>query len=192
MPLSIVNSTPATAFPVTLPDMKLHLRVDDSDQDDIISGCIQSATKHVESVTGQALITSTWQETFDAFPACFIPLRSPLVAVTSITYIDLAGSSQTLAADQYTVDTTRQRGRIVEAYQVTWPSTRAHINVVTLTYTAGHGTAPADVPQPIRQAIMLMAAHWYEHPEGVVVGTIATELPMAVKDLLASYRLNIV
>ncbi len=47
------------------------------------------------------------------------------------------------------------------------------------------------VPHAIKQAILFLAAHFYENREMVVVGhvaTIATEIPYAVDDLLDFYR----
>ena len=43
-------------------------------------------------------------------------------------------------------------------------------NGVEIDFVAGHGDAPADVPPPIRQALLLLIAHWYEHREPVEIG----------------------
>lgn len=41
-----------------------------------------------------------------------------------------------------------------------------------------------EMPDTLRSAMLLMVGHWYENREAVVVGTIATPLPMAVDSLL--------
>ncbi|MBB3142198.1 head-tail connector protein [Halomonas organivorans] len=37
-------------------------------------------------------------------------------------------------------------------------------------------------------AMLLLIGHWYENREAVALGTIATELPMAVQALISPYR----
>lgn len=41
----------------------------------------------------------------------------------------------------------------------------------------------------ITTAMLLLIAHWYAHREAVVVGTITSEVPMAVASLLQPYRI---
>jgi uncharacterized phiE125 gp8 family phage protein len=45
-----------------------------------------------------------------------------------------------------------------------------------------------NVPAPIKQAIALLARHWFDNPTAVVVGVPAQTMPMAVDALLAPYR----
>ncbi len=40
----------------------------------------------------------------------------------------------------------------------------------------------------ITTAMLLLIGHWYANRESVVVGTITSELPMAVEALIAPYR----
>lgn len=44
------------------------------------------------------------------------------------------------------------------------------------------------VPEPIRQALVILMGHWFEHREQVVFGTSPSEVPMAAKSLLAPHR----
>jgi uncharacterized phiE125 gp8 family phage protein len=43
------------------------------------------------------------------------------------------------------------------------------------------------VPAPLKVAIMLIAANWYENREAVNVGNITSEMPMGVAALIAPY-----
>lgn len=45
-------------------------------------------------------------------------------------------------------------------------------------------TAPADV----RQAVLMLAAHWYENREAILVGIGAEAVPLGYSDLLLAYR----
>lgn len=45
-----------------------------------------------------------------------------------------------------------------------------------------------EVPQAIKQAMLLLIGHWYENREAVNIGSAANEFPLAVDALLAPYR----
>ena len=54
----------------------------------------------------------------------------------------------------------------------------------------GTGTHYLDLfPEPIRQAMLLLIGHWFEHREQAVVGESPEELPVAVQHLLAPHRI---
>ena len=55
-------------------------------------------------------------------------------------------------------------------------------------FTAGFGDAPSAVPQPLRQAILLLTAHWYEQRSPIEVGQSSAELPAMVTELTRPYR----
>ena len=180
--------------PVTLAEAKSHLRVEITDDDTLINSLIKAARRHVENVCSRALITQTWYLYLDAFPASGkeikIPLP-PLGSIVNIAYIDTDGVTQTLAASKYTVDAKSEPARVKEAYNETWPDTREIINAVTVEFTCGYGADETSIPEPIRQAMLMLIGHWYENRELVVVtGNMAPkEIPAAVTALLASYRI---
>ena len=49
-------------------------------------------------------------------------------------------------------------------------------------------TTAADVPQPLRQAIQLLVAHWYENRGLIAVGQTVAVLPATVAAMIAPYR----
>ena len=151
---------------VSLEDMKCFLRLEpDDDSDDVLlEGLIAAATDYVEVKLGKALITQTWEYQLDAFPHEFELPRSPLLTVTSITYIDTDGASQTLAATVYQVDIDSEPGRITEDEGQSFPSTLAgELNAVTVTYTAGSGTETTDVPRNIWLALQFLVQDYYDN-----------------------------
>ena len=85
----------------------------------------------------------------------------PVISVTSITYLDENGNSQTLPQNLYEVDT--YRGIIGEAVDQDFPDTYLSLNDVTITYVSGFGTSPASCPTDIRIAILKMIANIYEN-----------------------------
>lgn len=186
--LSVV--TAAAADPVSVAEAKVHLRVDGADEDAHITSLVTAATKYCEAVMDRAFVTQTLRLSLPCWPASgeiFVP-RAPLVSVSSITYVDSGGTSRTWGASNYQVDTYHLPGRIVPAYGVSFPTLRTEtVNPVTIQYVAGYGAAAA-VPQPIKQAILLLTGHWYENREGVLVGTISKEIELAVNALMWAYR----
>lgn len=180
--------TPPAAEPLTLDEVKAHLRVDGTAEDGLISGLITAAREHVEQHTWRALVTQTWKGMRRGFRPEIRLAKGRLQSVDAVAYIDASGAEQTLPAATYTVDTAREPGRIVLAHNQSWPSVRDQINNVTITFTVGYGAA-ADVPQAIKQAMLLIIGHWYANREAVLVGDSAESLPLAVDALLAPYRL---
>ncbi|ODR98420.1 hypothetical protein AUC68_08240 [Methyloceanibacter methanicus] len=55
-------------------------------------------------------------------------------------------------------------------------------------FVAGFGDAAADVPQPIRQALLLLVAHWFERREPVELGPGPQGVPAVAAGLLQPYR----
>lgn len=134
MPRNLV--TGPTAEPIHLTEAKAHLRVDNTDEDALITALIVVAREQAEATTRQALLLQTFDLTLDSFP-CEIALPGPLRSVVSITYTDPDGATQTLAAADYTVDAKSAVARVIPAYGLAWPSVRDHINAVTVRYRAG-------------------------------------------------------
>lgn len=165
--MAYVCSTPATTYPVTVGDVLTHSRIDAHDDDAYLANLIIKSTRAIERELDRQFITATWKLYLDEFPDEIILRKLPVATITSIAYVDTAGSAQTLAATEYQSDLTSPDapGRIRPAYGKVWPSTRADTyNAVTVTFTAGYGAASA-VPQTIKHAICIMVSHWYENRE---------------------------
>lgn len=174
--------------PVTSAEAKAHLRVTTADEDTLIASLIIAAREFVENHTHRRLITQTWDWVLDSFSAhCLEVPHAPLQSVSSITYVDTAGATQTLGTSLYTVDAKTDPGRVQPAFGESWPSTREVLNAVTVRFIAGYGLA-ASVPQAIKQAMLLLIGHWFENREAVVTGTISTGVQMTVDALLAPHR----
>ncbi|MDI7864089.1 head-tail connector protein [Rhizobiaceae bacterium n13] len=47
---------------------------------------------------------------------------------------------------------------------------------------------PDTVPAPLKEAILQLAAHWYENREATLVGVSAQELPLGVQQIVNEYR----
>lgn len=161
----LVQSVAPAEEPITLAEAKTHMRVetDYTDENSLIEDAlIPAARQYCETVTGRQFITATWVMKMDEFPRVIWLPRPPALTVTSITYVDTAGDSQTVTAANYTLDTYATKARITEAYGEVWPSTQSIANAVTVTYTAGYGAA-STVPESLKAAIKMVVADMYEH-----------------------------
>lgn len=187
--------TAPTDEPIGATDAITHLRLgEDTDEDALLNALIVAAREHVEAITNRVLLTQTWELTLDYFPRfrsqdwSHQPLRvpkPPLQSVTSIKYLDMGGTLQTLANTEYTVDTTDVMGRIVPAWMKIWPITRDTLNAVTIRFVCGYGDAAA-VPSSIKQAMLLLIGGMYENRESQVTQALMDNL--AVQALLSPYR----
>lgn len=143
MPYGLTLTTGPASEPLTVAQTKDHLRVDITDDDDIIAAYIKAAREHTESFLARTLLTSTWTLVLDNFPSGnSIPLpRPPLQSVSSLKYVDTDGTQQTWATTNYSVDTNSEPGRLYLAYETVWPSNRSIENAIEIEYVAGYRTA---------------------------------------------------
>lgn len=187
--MGLTRTTDATVEPVTTAEVRTHLRIDHHHDDAYLDTLATAARHWAEDFTNRSFNTTTWKLTLDGFPSVIEVPRPPLIAVSSIAYVDTGGTTRTESASVYTVITDVEPGNIIEAYQQTWSSTRGTpTNDVTVTYTAGYGAAASDVPESIRQAILIMVATWYEHRESVVVGSTSNLVSDSARSLLWPHR----
>ena len=183
MALDLVTAADIDTEPVTLHEAKDHLRVDLGNDDTLITEMITAARQWGEQITRRALMTQTWDWKCDWFPPDRVPIvlsLPPLQSVTSVTYIDTDGASQTWAASNYTVDApsgdTPAKGRIIPNFEVNYPETQRIQNAVTIRFIAGYGDAAADVPRALRNAMLTHLTQLYDLRSPVVVGSINSQL----------------
>ena len=185
----LVLKTAPSSTAVTLAEAKQHLRVDsDFDDDDAyITTLIEVATDLVEQFTRRRLITQTYNLYYDQFPD-YISLQVGIVAsVVHIKYRDTSNVEQTLASSNYVLDDKIKPGRIYVATNGNFPDTYDRPNAVEVEFTVG--SAAADVESALKQAMLITVGRYYEQRQDVVLGTIATELPLMVEYILTPYRL---
>lgn len=182
--------TGPAAEPITLTEAKLHLRVEHTVDDDLITALIQAAREQAEHLTGRSLITQTWAQVLDAFPAAEIELgRPPVASITSITYVDPNGDTQTMSSSDYSLDSTTTPGYVLPAATLAaWPNTLDTANAVTVTFVSGYGDA-ADVPAAVKAWMKLHIGTLYKQREGIAAGVSVASLPdMFVDRLLDPFR----
>jgi uncharacterized phiE125 gp8 family phage protein len=183
-----LTAAPA-AEPISVAEAKAHLRVDAGDEDALISSLVVAGRMLVERTLGLALVTQSWSYFLDNWPerGCIALPLSPVQAVSAVTVHDADGGATALDAYSTAVDLLSSPARIVLTSALPSLVTRA-FNAFEIAFTAGYGDAASDVPQPIRQALLLLVAHWFERREPVDLGAGPQEVPAIVSGLLQPYR----
>lgn len=177
--------------PVTLDQIRDHLRIDVTDEDGELEEIISDSREALESEYEMGFITQTWDFFMDGFPnpwglgnglwrpqmgrdynswiGAIVLGRRPVQSVTSIKYVDSSGTITTLVANtDYVLDA--PGARVVPAFGKAWPAvTLQPVNGVQIRVVLGYGTTAASVPRPVRRSMRLMCGHFYENREQVLL-----------------------
>ncbi|MDA8095582.1 MAG: head-tail connector protein [Betaproteobacteria bacterium] len=141
--------------PLSLADAKLHLRVDITDDDELITALISAARQYAENYTRRAIIQQKWKLVIDSFPgptligvpwgkrftlpghAIFLE-RSQVQQVSAINYTAMDGTAQTMPSADYTVDYTSEPCRITPVFGQIWPIPLPQIGAVEVDFWSGY------------------------------------------------------
>ena len=168
--MTLTDLSPPPAAAVSLDAAKAFLRVDHPDEDALIADLIDAATRQIEDRCSASLIirpqrlTKSTVRTNDV--AGVYLTRYPILSIEAVT--------QDAAAQPIDANL-RARPVLV---RVPTPGT------VTVDFTAGYGETSPDIPTPLRQGVMLLLAHLYEHR----AGNVPPGFPMMVDALIQPYR----
>ena len=197
--MKLVVNTGPTIEPITLLELKNHLKIDvgtlaDSAQEDtVLNSLIKASRKHVENITRRRLVSQTWDYYLDGWP-CEDYIKIPfgnLSATVAVTYYDSTGGSTTFGqavaggSTGYDIEQNGEGiGRLVLAYNADWPTeTLRPSHPVKITFKCGYGTAASSVPDDLRVAIMFRCQNIWRH------GGEHEQVSKIVNDLSYNYRL---
>ncbi len=187
--MSAILMTPPASEPVSLAQAKLFLRVEHDADDDLIAALIAAARVQVEAQTRRALIAQGWRLVRDVWPSgVMIPiLPVPLIQVNAIGVYDAAGMLQMLDVDDFSIDTVSAPA-ILAFERGAVPVPGRPNGGIEIDIEAGYGDVATDVPEPLRQAIRLLVAHWYENRRIIAASGEVASLPASVASLIAPFR----
>ena len=183
------TTAPATEV-ATVAEMDTYLRGDnvlESVDGELLTTLIQAAREYVEEFTRLAFIAQTWTLYMDDWPRANNPLewwdgvregsqvgsytgelvlpRGPLLGVTSLSVFDYDNTETVFSASNYFINTNSNPGSLILNSGQQWPIFYRQKQGIKVVYTCGYGDNPTDVPAPLRTAIRMLAAHWYENRE---------------------------
>lgn len=161
---------------ITLSEAKLHCRIEQDEDDALVSDLIVAAVAHIERITGWVTNPQNFQKPFKNIDK---PMRLPHWPVTAVTAIEQVGTSTVNVAANFDVDLTSRPARVTLYDALTLDRGE----VIRISYTAGE----TDLPDELKQAALMLVAHWYENREAVAVGTISADVAMGVNRLLSQF-----
>jgi len=179
--------------PITLAEVKEHLRIDGTDRDTYMTALITTARQRVEEETRRAFIRQQWTALITGdLPTCHsVELPRPRLIGTDTKLLEYRNTAGTWTA--YATYSSTANREPAQMWLTDTPSdldTPDHDEdaVWRMTYWAGYGTTAASVPGPIKHAIMILVAHLHERPEIMATGYNLAALPKSMDWLLDSYK----
>lgn len=179
--------TPPAIEPVSLAEAKLYLRLDGAEEDDLLATLIAAARLMVEAASGRMLIEQGWRLVLDAWPIdgrLRLPV-GPLRSVAGARVFDAQGAPTAVPPELFAPELGSDPPVLAIAGAVPQPGRASQ--GIDLDVVVGFGPAAGDVPAPLRQAILRLAARWFEN-RGDALGAEAAVLPAEIATLVAPYR----
>lgn len=183
------TAVPLAALPLT--EFKAHLRLgsgfaEDDLQDAVLESFLRAAIAAIEARTGKILIERAfswllhqWRDQMgQALPV------APVTAVNELVLIDRNEAEEVVDPALYRLDADMQRPRLrpVGTLLPNVPSGGS----VRIGFAAGFGAAWGDLPSDLGQAVLLLAAHYYEYRHETSLGDGC--MPFGVTSLIERYR----
>lgn len=171
--------TAPTVEPVSIETAKTFLRVDSPADELLLESMLKAAREKGEELARRAFITQTLEQIFDEWPSEleFVLWRPPLQSIVSVKYRDYYSVERTWT--DYVADTRSEPGEI--RFRSLPGEQLLESGAIAVRFIAGYGDEPSFVPERIKQAILMLAAHWYETRD---MGGI----PSAIKAMFLSER----
>jgi len=184
--MTLIQTDPPLAEPVTLAELKAHLRIDAGDEDELLESLIRVARAHLEAVTGVALMNQGFRLCLDDWPRSEVIqlMRTPVQTVDAILLYDADGVEQNLELSGVLLDGTAQPARLVVRKQ---QRPGQPINGIEIEFTAGFGSA-TEVPPELKRAMLIHAAHLYEFRGAVSPDMQPAAIPQGYDRLIAPWQ----
>lgn len=183
------TAIPQAALPVD--QFKAHLRLgtgfsDDDVQDAVLESFLRAALATIEARTGKILIERefSWELTrWRDLGELALPV-APVSLVLSFVLRDRMDDQETVDPALYKLRPDMQRPTLVP--------TGAHLPVIPpggaadIRFVAGFAPAWGNLPADLGQAVLLLAAHYYEHRNETALAD--GKMPFGVTSLIERYR----
>lgn len=154
---------------------RAHLRLgtgfaDEATGDPLLVQYLRAAMHTIEGRISKALMTRNFRMTLPGWrwsDAQALPL-APVSEIMSVTLRDATGAPSVVSADRYRLLVDRHRPQLCATGAVL-PLVPGN-GSVDVDFTAGFGALWDAVPDDLRQAVFLLAAHYYEARTGTEAG----------------------
>jgi uncharacterized phiE125 gp8 family phage protein len=183
------TTIPDTALPVD--EFKAHLRLgtgfgDETLQDSVLKGFLRAAMAAIEARTGKVLISRDFTWTLRYWrdrSAQSLPV-APVSAISAVTLVDVQGTQTVLDPASYRLEADSQSPRVRPVYGLL--AMVPANGEVRIGFSAGMSTDWGGLPADLGQAVLLLAAHYYEYRDETSLGDGC--MPFGVSSLVQRYR----
>lgn len=177
---------PPQAEPLTLAEVKAHLRLDTSDEDTLLAALTRTAREHLERTTGLCLIRQTWRLYLDRWPQSGVILigKGPVQAVETILVFDGEGRSTNITAADRLLDGEARPARL-------WlrnpPAPGRAMNGIEIDVLAGYGEAGTEVPDTLKRAMLMHVAQMFAFRGAVALENQPAGVPAGYERLVSPF-----
>lgn len=151
-----VTVTPPSVEPIALPDARAFVGAAGTALDDRLTPAIGMTRAALESTTGLRLIDQVVEVGADSFADLARLNVGPVKAVSSITYRDTTGATQTLDPAAYELRGAGLDRGIRSAIGTAWPTVDGRGGAITARLSVGFGAVPAAVPRELNWAMLAL------------------------------------
>lgn len=181
----LVQTVAPISEPITLEEAKDFMRILEADDDALITAMIESAREFAENYTNRQIISATYELYTEWYTQDMVMPKNPIQSITSIEYMDEAGTYQTLDPTLYYLYGENDLYKI--HFEEDLPEYKEHKKAIKITFVAGYTT----VPSAFASYMKVFVSNLYENREFYVIGTRVDKManPLVVK-MLDMYRVQ--
>ncbi|MBO0134552.1 head-tail connector protein [Agrobacterium burrii] len=184
MTYALIN--PPQTEPLTLAEVKAHLRLDSGDEDALLTTLIRTAREHLERTTGLCLLRQTWRLYLDRWPQTGVILigKGPVQTIETILVFGSDGRETNITAADKLLDGTARPARLWLRDPLT-PG-RA-MNGIEIDFIAGYGEAGTDVPDALKRAMLMHVAQMFAFRGAVAPENQPAAVPAGYERLVSPF-----
>ncbi len=188
----LIEETAIADAALPVDQFKAHLRLgtgfaEGNVQDEVLNGFLRAAIAAIEARTGKVLIERDFSWSLNGWrdPAGEVLPVAPVVSVAAVTLTGAVGTETVVDAETYRLERDMQRPRL-RPVGACLPRVQTG-GSVKIAFAAGMAADWGGLPADLGQAVLLLAAHYYEYRDETALG--AGCMPFGVTSLIQRYRI---